>query len=232
MNNIPPDSTSYTWSQFTAAVLALLPTDASRLGPVQDALPRWIRERVIDIEEYIPGYQKNHETLFSGADFAGEGYASRAAIPPQGRIVDAYLITYDCQGWQRQPGNQRRCLRSGALRTVAWEARMDLVEGRDRWGGGPVLSINRQAHNFYLYPAITDRQQLSVFWEGKRINFNPDELTPFDEPMTQVVADGVKARIELHINRDIGMANEFDALFAKGRSRLYIEMHEKRNPKA
>lgn len=212
-----PDVKSYTWSQFTDAVLALLPEDATRMN-VEQLLPLWIRLCVIDIQNYVPVYRQGHEMLLNASDFVGEGYASRAAMPPQASFEQCFLVAYDRDANGKPLANCQR----HQTTPIDWSQRMELVHGRVAANGGPVVCINPEAHNFYLYPAITDCQQLSVFWNGLKTEFNPDEQTPFDEQMTGVVADYCKAKIAIRVDKDIPLSESYQKMYRDGRTELYL----------
>ena len=311
------DITTYTWSQFTAAVNALLPVDASRLGSVPALMALWTRLAVIELQNLIPFYRQNHEILYSPADFILEGYSSRCAVPPQARIREAFMVVYDTgkptglgpnlipQGlvygnppqWNigvtpggvyaytfgagdvslingtqtitvsstfvaqgmvvtlngttgspiasivqsASQGSEIPQLNSIAnvtksiakcqryqLKDYAWENRMHLVNGKAPLNGGEgFISFDPQGETFYVFPGIKDCQNVSVFFDGLKINFQPDECTPFTEQMTLVVADYVKRRLTREVDKDIPLSESFEMSYERGRGLLYLEARER-----
>lgn len=312
------DVQTYTWSQFTAAVNGLLPVDAARVGSVPALMLAWTRLAVIELQNLIPFYRQNHETLYHPCDFVLEGYSSRAAAPPQARVRQAWLVTYDggCANglgpnlvvpgliygnpptWNIGviPGGSYQytfglgdvSLTNGsqtltvsgtfiaqgsvvtltgtaglAIQSVvqaanigseipqlnslanvttsiskchryplddyAWENRMNLVNGIAPLNSGHgFMSFDPQGETFYVFPGIKDCQNISIFWDGLKIQFQPDELTPFTEQMTLVVADYVKKRLAREVDKDIPLSENFGESYERGRALLYLESRERR----
>lgn len=311
------DVQTYTWSQFTAAVNGLLPVDAARVGSVPSLMLAWTRLAVIELQNLIPFYRQNHETLYHPADFVLEGYASRCALPPQARVRQAWLVTYDggcanglgvnlvvpglvygvpptwnlgvipgasyqytfglgdvslTNGSQTltvsssfiaqgsvvtltgttglaiqavvQPANNgteipqlnsisnvttsiAKCHRH-PLDDYAWESRMNLVNGKVALNDGHgCISFDPQGETFYVFPGIKDCQNISVFWDGMKVNFQPTELTPFSEQMTLVVADYVKRRLAREVDKDIPLSESFESSYMQGRTLLYLDAKER-----
>lgn len=311
------DAQTYTWSQFTAAVNGLLPVDAARVGSVPALMSVWARLAVIELQNLIPLYRQNHETLYSPADFILEGWASRCALPPQARVRQAFMVTYNgpCQGglgpnlvvagltygnpatwtigvvaggtYSYIPGLSEISLTNGSqvitisgnfiaqgtvitltgttglpitatvqqantgssvpqlnsianvttsiakctrhpLEDYAWADRMNLVNGKAAVNGGRgYICFDSQGDTFYTFPGIKDCQNISVFWDGLKIQFQPNELTPFTEQMTLVVADYVKRRIVREVDKDIPLSESFEESYMEGRTLLYLEARER-----
>lgn len=309
----------YTWAQFTTAVNNLLPIDSTRLGSVASLMGLWTRQAVIEIQILVPFFCQNHEYLFLPGDFILEGYASRAAIPPQARVRQAFLVTYNnCsqsyagnlvpqnQSYPSPPvyaltvtpgfnyyympgpsevslvngtqtltlsgqfvaqGNQVILNGTAAGQTItanlqlsnynnsfaqldsitnitnsiqhcerhplidyAWERRFDLVNGTGvplNTGNG-YISFDPQGETFYIYPGIKDCQNVSLFFDGKKVNFQPNELTPFTEQMTQVVADYVESRVRQMVDKDLPYSRECYERYTNGRSLLAVDAKEHR----
>ena len=225
-----PDPKTYTWSQFTAAVNALLPADSQRAGPVGNTIALWTRLAVIELQNFIKAFCQGHETIYNASDFVLEGYACRAAMPPQARFQDGYLVIYEVDPQTNLPVTQPfpKCTRY-PLDAFDWDKRMAMVHGNVAVNGGRALiSIDPQANTFYVYPGVKDCQAVSVFWDGIKADFNPDELTPFDEQTTLVVADFCKARISREVDKDLPLAQSYESSYKEGRSLLYLNTKEKR----
>ncbi len=313
---------TYTWAQFTAAVNNLLPIDASRLGSVLSLMGLWTRIAVIEIQGLIPYFRQNHEYLYLPGDFVLEGYASRAAIPPQARVRQAFLITYSNCGtgfagnlistnqtypnppqygitvvsgftYYYNPGPSEVSLVNGTqtltsagqftaqgpmvtlngtsagqtitaviqlsnfnnsfpqldsitnvtnsiqhctrhpLIDYAWEKRFDMVDGRLPLNtGSGYISFDPQGETFYTFPGIKDCQNVSLFFDGKKVNFQPNEITPFTEQMTQVVADYVESRVRMMVDKDIPYSQECMGRYISGRSLLAVDSKEQRQTNA
>lgn len=306
------DTLQYTWSDFKAAVNGLLPIDSTRLGPVQPLIGQWLRQTVIELQNYIPLFRQNHEVLYDPGDFVLEGSASRTTIPPQSRVKQAWLVTYDTWGnqgglgpnlitpgqtyttnplviavfvgatyyWTRglndtnlvngsqtltgsgqfvaqnpavslygvnltsvtaslQLANQgsavaqvdsiknvtRSIIRATrhSLQDILWEDRMKLVDGRLPVNDGSgMICFDPQGETFYVYPGIKDGQQVSLFYDGLKTQFQDSEMTPFTEQMTLVVADFCEARLRRLVDKDLPLSASSQDSYENGRSLLYL----------
>lgn len=234
------DVQTYTWSQFVAAVNALLPVDSNRLGPVQPYIQLLIRQAVIELENFIPGYRHNHEILYQASDFVGEGWASRAALPPQARVKDAYLVVYETShplpcGVTNSPPpvtgvpcKHHASCRRFPLRDFPWEHRMGLVNAKVALNDAKgCICFDPEAQTFYIYPAVRDCQNVSLFWDGLKVNFQPNEITPFDEQMSLVVANYCKIYISREVDKDLPLSESFQTSYKDGRKLLYLNMKDR-----
>lgn len=221
---MPPDVKIYTWSQFVAAVMGLLPVDSKRLGPVQPYIANILRLAVIELQNLIPAYRKYHETLYQASDFIGEGFASRTSLPPQARVRDAFLVYYE----RNREGQAQPSCRRFQLADFPWANRMQLVNSRIALNENEgKICFDPQATSFYVYPCVRDTQNVSVFWEGLKINFQDNELTPFDEQMTLVVADYCKMLISRTIDKDLALAESYETSYKAGRSLLFLQLKDR-----
>lgn len=222
---MPPDVQTYTWSQFVAAVLALLPADSQRIGPVQPYIQQLIRQAVINLQNYIPALCKNHETLYQASDFVGEGWASRATLPPQARVQDAFLVFYDTK--HGVPSSPSHCERR-PLDNYPWANRMALVDAKVAVNNGRgLISFDPTAETFYIYPVVRDTQNVSIFWDGKKINFQDNELTPFDEQTVMAVAQFCKRELVREVDKDLALNQSHAESYAELRRNVYLDLKER-----
>lgn len=227
---VSQDVQVYTWSEFQAAVRALVPIDYARLGSVPALIDLWTRICIIELQNLIPAYRADHETIFHASDFVLEGEACRATLPPQARVKDAYLVTFDdCNDCKSKPTANSSFCRRYPLTDFGWKNRMALVHGRVAVNGGiAYISFDPQSRTFYVYPGIKDCQVVSVFWEGLKTNFQPNEWVPFTEQTTLVIADYLKSRLTREVDKDIPMSESYMATYQEGRSLLYLEAKDRR----
>ena len=227
---VSQDVQVYTWSGFQSAVQALIPIDYSRLGSVPSLINLWMRLAIIELQNLIPAYRAGHETIYNASDFVLEGEACRATIPPQGRVKDAYLVVYEDNGCcNSQPTNASNYCRRHPLKDFDWKHRMALVHGKVAInGGGGLISFDPQSRTFYVYPGIKDCQVVSLFWEGLKVNFQPNECVPFTEQTTLVVADYLKMRLSREVDKDIPLSESFNQSYMDGRSLLFLEAKDRR----
>lgn len=218
------DVQCYTWSQFAAAVMGLLPIDSQRIGPTAGYIAQLLRLGVIELQNYIPAYRKDHETLYQASDFVGEGFASRAALPPQAQPKDAFLVYYETNA-DKTP--KSKCVRF-PLDNYPWHDRMHLVHGHVAVNDGRgKICFDSHGETFYIYPPLRDGQNVSLFWDGMKINFQPDEQTPFDEQMTLVVADFLKMRLSREVDKDLPLKADYEQDYMKGRSLLFLNTKDR-----
>lgn len=223
---MPNDVQCYTWSQFVAGVVALLPVESQRIGPVQPYIQLLIRQGVIECEQMVPWLRAGHEYLYQASDFVGEGWASRAALPPQARIKDAFLVEYD-RGCDAKAQQRNNCQRF-PLTDWPWEQRMALINaGVATNNGVGRICFDAQAETFYVYPNVRDCQNVSLFCDGLKINFQDNEMTPFDEQMTLVIADYVKSKTSREIDKDIPLGESYAASYKTGRRLMFLNLKDR-----
>lgn len=198
-------SQTYKWADFVAEVRNHFPTDSPRLnvgtpapGRSKSFLELQIRQGVIDVQQYVEHYKVGHETVYRPSDFAQEGYASRATLPPQAEPNDGYLVKIDgIETASRWP-----------LIPFDWKHRMALVHGvevvNDRQAR---FCVDPHGYTFYVYPAVRDCWQVSINWTGIKMDFEEEEETPFDEPLVGCVAEYVKGMIARDVNKDMDTFN-------------------------
>jgi hypothetical protein len=229
----------YTWCEFKKEVLALMPQDANRLG-MENYLPRLLREAVIDLQQFIPAYRIRHETLYYPMDFALDGAAGVGTLPPNSQLQEMWL--FNLSRGERVP-----------IVKAAWEHRFRMVDehrhhelecdlmtltassvaaielinrlpsarhGRHRSG---VVAVEPQGGTFYLSPILLDGWVLSVFWNGRKLDFRENEAVPFDEDASFAVAAWAKSKIAMEVDRDPQRAQGFMAEYITKRLNLYVE---------
>lgn len=186
-----------TWAEFKEEVLVLLPVDRRRVGPgIQDEdgqegyLTRTLKQGVIDIQQFVPRYRENHESIYLPEDLTVEGSASRGVLPQQALIRDVWFwIDADTARYPvlEFPWNRR------------FELVNDLIELPDNQGR---FTRDPQSYYFYLYPEVKDGNAISIHWDGLKTDFGDDEDVPFDRQMAGAVADYLKGRIMRDIEKD------------------------------
>jgi hypothetical protein len=84
-----------------------------------------------------------------------------------------------------------------------------------------------QGNQFYLYPKLEGDFILSVHWDGRKVDFQDDELVPFDQDAAQAVADYCKAKIALEVDRDPARSKDFMTEYLVKRTNLYLRNKDK-----
>lgn len=199
----------YTWGTWCAAVKGFLTVDAARRG-AEGFVDGMIRQAAIDLQTFLAVYRIGHETMYWPGDFVKEGYASKAVLPPQAEVKDAWLC--DTSAGVRYP-----------MKDCSWMSRVSLVTGNvplnDRNGR---ICIDSYGYTFYAYPAIEEPFALSLFWDGLKLDFKDDESVPFDEPSALAAAEFVKGKLAREVDRDINMHNSYMQSYFLKRGDLYI----------
>lgn len=183
----------YTWSEFKAEVLALLPLERTRLIQGDDGtfLGRKIREGVLDLMEHVPVFRIGHETIYNPSDFITEGYASRGVIRPQEEIRDITL--YDTNANVRYP-----------LSDAGWENRHHMTTGQAQLpDNNGLICIDPGAYTFYVYPLVKDGWLVSMYGDGQKLEFQDDEETPFTEQAAHAVAEFVEGKLSRKLKNDL-----------------------------
>jgi hypothetical protein len=202
----------------------------------------YIRQGVIDVQSFVPAMKVGHETLYRPSDFADEGKASLAVLPPQAEVRDAFLFNYN--DGTRYP-----------LLQFPWERRFELVTGSnlDLIANNGCICIDPAGYKFYVYPGINSLVKaptasittdptvqilsdtagpvasertadfiLSVNWDGQKLDFKDWEQTPFTEEMAAAVADYTMARIKLIVDENPAIAGQFMGQYQTKRTNLYL----------
>lgn len=183
------------WSEFYEAVKTDLPVDKNRIG-IATGNPNYLDQQITHcltrLQELVPFYQGGHETVYGTEDLVINGMASVGRLPDGARPLDAYY---------KRTGTQ--CV-SQPLSIYDWGNRFDLVCGSPRLVGGQFLiAMDPWAKEFMIYPSVYDEHQISLFWAGIRSKFDPDNETPFDDGVVEVVGLFVKAKIARLVDHDL-----------------------------
>lgn len=202
-----------TWKEFKDQVDALLGEDANRMG-AETLVPMIVRLAVLDAQRLVPRFRINHETVYYAGDLVVEGLASRGVFPPEAVVRDMYLCRKnDDDDWVRHP-----------VTWHDWEDRYELTNGLVQANDGfAKVARDRSDYTFYVYPFVEDCQRLSVHWDGRKLEFKDDEETPFDERLSQPVADYVKARIFREFDRDIQGHDSFMKSYTRALALIYTD---------
>ncbi len=264
----------WTWQQFNAKVDELCPLESRRLfgqmcsagtaaaapgGPPAGATPLWnysdgssvyyrnqIRQAVLDLQNFIPEFTRNHETIYYAQDFATDGMAGVGALPPLAKATSA---------WFYDTSRQRR------VRVVEapWERRFDLATfhpphlnpnefngqsvtqtaaslemiatfnqlHQDRNELAGVMAIAPDHERFYLHPRVESEWVFSLFWDGHKLDYRDAEQVPFEEEAAQAVALFVRAQFLSYVERNPADAAQVALQYAGKRTNLFLRARRK-----
>lgn len=243
----------WTWKQFNCAVDELCPLEKNRLfGQLQAPetkdggsvyYRKQIRQAVLDLTYYIPEFCKNNETIYYNEDFAPDGEAHVGTLPPMSKVESAWFYSVDKQ--RRFP-----------VEFVAWEHRFKLTHHRhEHFSSIPQvtpsaasldaecklreagwiphhnlkgrMAISPKHDQFYLTPQVEGEWLLSLFWDGKKLDYRDAEQVPFEEEAAQAVAWYVQAQFLTYVERDGALGSQRMAQYNTKRSNLFIAAQEK-----
>jgi hypothetical protein len=210
-----------TWSAFVGRVKTLMPLVKNRLGLQDDEdgnpgyITSQIRLAVLDLQEYIAAYRTAHETIYYPSDFVTEGSASVAVLPPQAILRELWFYDND------------RGVRYGMARED-WLARFKLVnQVTNLYDNQGRYAFDPAGYKFMVYPRAVGNLLVSVQWDGKKEDFNDDELTPFTSEAAQAVSDWVKAKVAREFEKDMKSFESYWADYLIKRRQLYISERER-----
>lgn len=208
-----------TWSDFITAVRTFLPVDAGRFNVGTGAtnyIDSMITQAVIEIQSTIEFYRANQETAYQATDLSIEGMASVGTLP-DGCMPDS--------AWMVKIGSP--CVRQ-PMWDYDWQNRHDLVCGACRVRGRQYsISIDPKGQLFYAFPQVDATHQISLYWDGLKTSFSGSDSVPFGEAEALVVADFVKARISREVDKDIALAQSYQATYMAGKRRLLADSKDR-----
>lgn len=210
------------WADFVAAVLVDLPVDNERIG-VATGDPSFLSHQllysVIDIQKMVPFYRAGHETVYGPDDLVLNGLASVGVLPNaegQCRPLDAYY---------KKTGSQ--CV-SQPFTTYDWGNRFDLVCGNPRITNCQFLfTFDPWGKDFMVFPSVGNRHQVSLFWEGVKLEFEDADETPFEIDVVEAVALFVKAKIARLVDHDLAEASSYMGEYRQKRALLFVDTKER-----
>lgn len=111
---------------------------------------------------------------------------------------------------------------------VGWQCREELFNGAHDFIDNNALATISPTGELYVHPALLSadadswKYLLEVNWDGKKVEFADEDMTPFDEETTLVVANKVKAECALHFNKDRAEHGAFLEKYIFGRQGIYL----------
>ena len=204
-----------TWSDFKQAVSDLITVDAERIGS-EAYIERMIRLAVGEVQRLVPRYRKGHELTYAVGDVALDGEASIITLPDgQLTITEAYRLSED-DSCDRKP-----------FKTYPFTNRNDLICGRVDTDLFPdLLSQNREATKLWIYPKLETGFEVQIVGEGIRMEFEDEDVVPFDERVAVVVAEFVKSKLAREVERDVRLAADYERTYKMGLNSLFTSARD------
>lgn len=208
-----------TWLEFTTKVKDFLPVDKDRLNVKGTYLDSLIRQAVIDLQSYIPEFRLGHESIYGVADLTDDGFASVGTMPDQAEPRDAYYVSTTADD---------QCNRKPLVQ-YDWGARFDLVCANFQVTCcGFAIAIDPQAKTFYVFPKVEEGRELSLFWDGRKLEFTDAESVPFSEGAAFAASDYVTAHIRRKVDNDLAAFQSHMGSYISKRSQLFSDERERR----
>lgn len=237
------------WSDFVTEVNAQISVDANRRG-LEAFRDRFIRNAVLDLQRYIPGYRQGLTTTYGINDVTALDLCSLVQMPAGALPKEIWLYSTD-------PAADPYCKRY-RLDFYPWKSRQDLICGKldfmNWWSGGwwpngvcptPPATIQPNCNgwnwcekkgyvytmaphgkSFLVYPQISSTNALILLWDGYKTEFLNGDTIPFHEGASEAVASYLKWRISLEVDKNIPLAREFQAAWRERRLSLYRDWQD------
>lgn len=238
------------WSDYVTQVDAHLVTDATRRG-LETFRDRFLRNAVIDLQRFIPGYRVGNTTTYQVADVVAVGSAHLVAFPAGARPTAVYIIDTDPaadSATQRYrldfyPWLKRQALIDGDLQFCDWWAGCwggwgpscqsgppPVTPPGASWGWacrkGYVYSIGPHGKNFLIYPQLTATTELLLVWDGLKTSFADGDSVPFPDESCEAVAAYIKAKVCNYVDKNVALGQIANQDWKEGRLKLYRDWQE------
>lgn len=239
-----------TWEEFNELVDSLCPLESKRIFGEMDGTSsvyyrKQIRQAVLDLQKFIPEYQKNHETIYFEQDVTKDGMASVGALPPMSQFESAWYYSVDRQfrypvkqvpwearfdmttkEFQDTLNSQYITLTAASATALAMTTTINALKSAGRQHAG-IMAISPKHDQFYCFPHIQNEWILSLFWDGVKVDWRDEEMVPYGEDTAQAVAYWVQAQFALYIERDSARAASMLQLYAGMRTNIFIQSKKK-----
>lgn len=113
---------------------------------------------------------------------------------------------------------------------IPWARRQELVYGsacvNNQRG---IIAFNPNDLTFLVFPRLQEEDSdglnhyFELNWDGVKISWENDDVTPFDEQMTDAVAEFVQAKFARFIDRDLAMADAAEKEGKRASAGCYID---------
>ncbi len=207
------------WQQYVAATNDQLGVDADRRG-IEKFKSRMIRNSVVDLQRFIPGYRKGHTKIYGSADLIVQEHAQLGAIP-SGATPQAFYIfssKADSAG-VRHPLCQRN-----RLRYVPWALRQSMICDPSLFTY--TYAISPDGRSFYTHPLLNEETELQLVWTGLKQDFSNFDEVPFPEEAAEASAAYAKWRILLEVDKRPDLAGVQFGIWGQKRLSLYRDFQE------
>ena len=207
-----------TWSDFNDEVRIYLSVHNRRQG-IQNLIDQWIVAAVIDIQRFVEYFRGRHLNLLTSSDLVTNGYSQRGELP-DGQVTGFRILKVDTDG------NIIAC-NGGKIPAISWADAQRGICGTlaiDTLGA----ALHPAAHAFYLVPSLGSDEVLEIAWTGIKREFELTDVVLFEQICAQAVGEYVLARLSRLVDKDIPLAQSFDASYKALRRALYTEYQHRR----
>lgn len=217
-----------TWGEIRKSVYEELGPDGEAQGS-ELMVARWLRAGAVDLLNHVPRMKMDDSRNYSFSDIASEGHASYGSLPCPGSFREIFTVRADHENGEPAEKSDRWFY---SLFHRGWEGRHDLISGRTV-RNGRFYVIGPDGRDFYIYPGLVDPEEhpdkariIIVHFEPNAASFADDTPTKLPIEAAGYLADFVRWKIALHIERDPALANLNLQNYRAGRRTLYSLSHQ------
>lgn len=208
-----------TWEEFSTVVKDFLSVHKRRHG-VQALIDRWIVAGVVDIQRFVEYFQAGNVNHYLPGDLTTNGYVQKGDMP-DGVVTGFRIIKVD------EAGMPLAC-NGGPLRQLSWSAVQAGACGLlDSETLG--VAVGPRAREFYIIPKLDTGEALQVHWRGVKRAYAPTDTVDFTETVAQAVGEYVLARVSRLVDKDLPLAQSFEASYKSLRRALYADYSHRRH---
>ena len=184
------------WSELKASVLALLNASADIVG-AEDAMGVQFSLCALDLQARIPRFRARDVIVFGDTDLVTDGEASVGSLPVN--VSPEAWVMADAEGVLEA---DRKGV--GQLTKVPWGARQQLAHPANKtlMEGNGYVALSANLRDFYVFPAVTDEDVLSVGYTYNKSTFLDDDLVEFPPATAQAFYAWIKAYVLKDIDKD------------------------------
>lgn len=106
-----------------------------------------------------------------------------------------------------------------------WSRREEIRRGAWCVSGcdGGYISFDRQSGDFVVWPPVADGWRIKLVWQGRKLEFEDGDETPFDEEAAAAVSELVLAKIARKVKHDLAEHNSYMSTWRNQLKLLFID---------
>lgn len=215
-----------TWNEFKSDVKTFLTVDANRLGTTEYT-DRLIVGGTESVLSHVPFYRSTSTTRYNNTAPTGvkplttEGNASAGELPDMANVIQAWVVTDSDSDASVTDSSDNECIRYPLI-PYSYSNRRDLICDTPIMERSQGYMAIGKAGDFYVYPCLVDAEILELTWEGERADHSDTDKVSYDSPVSECVAEYVKAHIKREVDHDLKLYESYFASFRRKRRDLFL----------